>query len=114
MSDGTHDCGLAGRVSDQPMPTRVAESRDVEPPLIALIRQRTQLGRTRYGTQLQTHNGRDARVDALQEALDLCQYLMQRVLELEDRVTWMSAARASPPDSRLPTRDLAPAPEVRP
>lgn len=104
MSDGTHDCGLAGRVTDQPMPLVGVHSRDVEPVLVELIRQRTALGRSRYGTQLQTHNGRDCRVDALQEALDLSQYLMQRVMELEDQVRWLKAARGSP--------DLAP--EVRP
>ena len=71
-------------IHDQPMPTGAGEA--VEPRLVALIRERPVLGRERYGTALRTHNGRDATVDALQESLDLNQYLMQRVMELEDAV----------------------------
>jgi len=35
----------------------------------------------KYGTYLQTHNGRDALWDAYQEAMDLCMYLRQAILE---------------------------------
>lgn len=42
---------------------------------------RQELGRARYGTVLKTHNGRDAVIDAYQEALDLSQYLAQAVME---------------------------------
>ena len=38
---------------------------------------RDRLGRQRYGTPLQAHNGRDALRDAYEEALDLCVYLRQ-------------------------------------
>lgn len=71
-------------LSDQPPPTPGAQP--VEPYLIALIRERTALGITRYGTALHTHNGRDPTIDALQEALDLCQYLAQALLEARDRI----------------------------
>lgn len=38
-------------------------------------------GRRKYGTPLQPHNGRDALVDAYQEALDLVVYLRQAIEE---------------------------------
>jgi hypothetical protein len=42
---------------------------------------RDNAGRQKYGTPLQVHNGRDALVDAYQEALDLCVYLRQAIEE---------------------------------
>lgn len=47
------------------------------------MRERDEIGRTNYGTPLQAHNGRDPLVDAYQEALDLCVYLKQAILERE-------------------------------
>jgi hypothetical protein len=38
-------------------------------------------GKKKYGTYLYTHNGRDALMDAYQEALDLCMYLKQALME---------------------------------
>lgn len=51
--------------------------------LIHFIRQRMALGKTRYNTYLQPHNGRDMRTDALEECLDLAQYLMGALIEAE-------------------------------
>lgn len=45
------------------------------------IAERKQVGIERYGTPLQAHNGRDALVDAYQEALDLVMYLRQMIEE---------------------------------
>ncbi len=45
--------------------------------VIADIEARKEIGLKRYGTLLQAFNGRDALLDAYQEALDLCQYLRQ-------------------------------------
>lgn len=45
------------------------------------MRQRDAFGREKYGTPLQPFNGRDALVDAYQEALDLVVYLKQAILE---------------------------------
>ena len=42
-----------------------------------------EMGLTKYGTKLQTHNGRDSLWDAYQEALDLVFYLRQAILEKE-------------------------------
>lgn len=47
------------------------------------MRARDRVGRERYGTPLQPHNGRDALVDAYQEALDLVVYLRQAIAERE-------------------------------
>lgn len=42
---------------------------------------RDHVGRDRYGTPLQVNNGRDALQDAYEEALDMCVYLKQALLE---------------------------------
>lgn len=42
-------------------------------------------GREKYGVPLQPHNGRDALVDAYQEALDLCVYLRQAIFERDGK-----------------------------
>lgn len=42
------------------------------------------LGRKRYGTPLQPHNGRDALQDAYEEALDLAVYLRQAIYERDN------------------------------
>jgi hypothetical protein len=44
---------------------------------------REEIGRQRYGTALQPHNGRDALRDAYEEALDLACYLRQAIAERE-------------------------------
>jgi hypothetical protein len=51
--------------------------------VIADIESRKQVGKERYGTYLQPFNGRSALWDAYQEALDLCQYLRQKIYEEE-------------------------------
>ena len=45
---------------------------------------RAEMGLKRYGTLLMTHNGRDALMDAYQEALDLCMYLRQAIAERDE------------------------------
>ena len=67
-------------VVDQPPPVPNT-GRPVWNLVIADMRDRDALGRARYGTPLQTHNGRDALVDAYQEALDLVVYLRQAIEE---------------------------------
>lgn len=49
--------------------------------VIADFAERSEAGRQRYGTYLQTHNGRDALWDAYQEAIDLAMYLRQAIIE---------------------------------
>jgi hypothetical protein len=44
---------------------------------------RAEVGKARYGTYLKTNNGREALVDAYQEAMDLVMYLKQELMERE-------------------------------
>jgi hypothetical protein len=67
-------------IVDQPPPTP-NERPAVWDLVIADMRERDRVGRERYGTPLQPHNGRDALVDAYQEALDLVVYLRQAISE---------------------------------
>lgn len=52
------------------------------------MRARDEQGAAKYGTRLQPHNGRDALVDAYQEALDLSVYLRQSLAERHDGAVW--------------------------
>lgn len=58
--------------------------------VIADIEARKAVGIRKYGTVLQAHNGRDALMDAYQEALDLAMYLRQAI---EERTCDAPAAR---------------------
>lgn len=49
------------------------------------MRARDNFGRAKYGTPLQASNGRDALVDAYQEALDLLVYLRQMIYERDGK-----------------------------
>jgi hypothetical protein len=49
--------------------------------LKADLRARAEAGKVKYGVYLQAHNGRDALVDAYQEATDLVMYLAQKIRE---------------------------------
>jgi hypothetical protein len=73
---------LKQRPGDQPLPT---PGRDcVQDALIAAIENRKQLGISRYGSPLMTHNGRDALRDAWEESIDLAAYLTQMRMERYD------------------------------
>lgn len=48
-------------------------------------RDRAEVGKKKYGTYLRAYNGRDALMDAYQEALDLCMYLRQAIYERDGR-----------------------------
>lgn len=49
--------------------------------VMADLDERMKFGTRKYGTPLQAHNGRDALLDAYEEALDLCVYLKQALVE---------------------------------
>lgn len=53
--------------------------------VVADMKARDQFGADRYGTHLQPHNGRDALMDAYQEALDLVVYLRQVIYERDGK-----------------------------
>jgi hypothetical protein len=77
---------MADRPTDeQPAPTPESSTKPaVWDLVIADMRERDETGKRRYGTRLQPHNGRDALVDAYQEALDLVVYLRQEIEERKD------------------------------
>lgn len=61
--------------------------RDVHDPLVvADLAARAEVGRQRYGTLLQAHNGRDALRDSYEEALDAIMYTRQAVEEEADKL----------------------------
>ncbi len=64
----------------QPLPTKNSH-RAVQDYVIDDIVKRKEHGIKKYGTALQPNNGRDALQDAYEEALDLCQYLKQAIIE---------------------------------
>lgn len=70
--------------AEQPMPTP-NDGPSVQSMVRADLEVRERIGRERYGTALQPHNGRDALRDAYEEAMDLTCYLRQ---EIEERPKW--------------------------
>lgn len=71
-------------IPDEPPPIP-NESIPVWNLVIKDMQERDQVGRERYGTPLQTNNGRDHLVDAYQEALDLVVYLRAEIEERKQR-----------------------------
>lgn len=61
------------------------------PTMVELVKQdleaRAVVGEQRYRERLKAHNGRDALLDAYQEALDLCVYLRQVIYERDGKAT---------------------------
>ena len=71
--------------------------------LVSLLRQREQRGIETYGETLRPFNGRDATQDAIEEALDLAQYLRQWQMEraaLSERIAELEAENARLRNSR--------------
>ena len=66
--------------SDQPAPT-INDSVPVVDQINGFLERRKQFGIEKYGTPLQAGNGRDALVDAFEEAADLFIYLGQVIIE---------------------------------
>lgn len=67
-------------IKDQPQPVQNNRSAIWEL-VIDDMWDRDRTGREKYGTPLQAFNGRDALIDAYQEALDLAVYLRQAIEE---------------------------------
>ena len=70
-------------VVPQPAPTGNGEV--VLVAVLGDLTARAEHGRKTYGTYLKTRNGRSALQDAYEEALDLCMYLKQRLMEEDGR-----------------------------
>lgn len=68
----------------QPLP-KESDSPIMHDLVRADLLKRLQLGIERYGQPLQANNGRDALMDAYEEALDLTVYLRQAIYERDGR-----------------------------
>ena len=64
-----------------PQPPPTGDGPRVLDLVLADLTARAEVGREKYGTYLRAGNGRDALMDAYQEALDLCMYLRQAMME---------------------------------
>lgn len=69
----------------QPLPQRREDAPDITDLVCADLVERNAVGIEKYGTPLQPNNGRDALLDAYQEALDLVKYLRQALYERHNR-----------------------------
>lgn len=58
-----------------------ARKQEVWPTLLQMMEERVAQGKAHYGVPLSAHNGRDALLDAWQEAADLLFYLTQCLKE---------------------------------
>lgn len=63
----------------QPLPKGTGP--EIAPLVVADLQARVSAGEKKYGERLRAHNGRDALLDAYQEALDLAMYLRQAIYE---------------------------------
>lgn len=70
--------------AEQPAPTPNAHPA-TWPLVMVDMASRDHLGRKRYGTPLQPHNGRDTLRDAYEEALDLAVYLRTAIYERDGK-----------------------------
>jgi len=72
---------MKNAAAKEPMPSEGTVN--ILPLVVADLQERDAVGTVKYGTTLQANNGRDALMDAYQEALDLCMYLRQAICERE-------------------------------
>lgn len=68
-----------------PQPQPRGSGAEILPLVQADLTARAEMGREKYGTTLRVNNGRDALMDAYQEALDLAMYLRQAIAERDSR-----------------------------
>lgn len=67
--------------ANQNEPPPIKGNKPVLPLVIQDLEARAEMGKQKYGTLLESNNGRDALMDAYQEALDLAMYLRQLIEE---------------------------------
>lgn len=80
MQEGTQITDHANSHA-QPAPTESRYSQSVTDAVVSDLQLRREHGKAKYGRELMSHNGRDAMVDAYQEALDLVLYFKQALME---------------------------------
>ena len=69
----------------KPQPPPSGEGVLILDKVVTDLARRAEVGLRKYGTELKSHNGRDALTDAYQEALDLCMYLRQAIEERDSK-----------------------------
>ena len=69
--------------------------------VLADMAERRQVGIEKYGKPLRPDNGRDALVDAYQEALDLCVYLRAAIEQRKELEAELQRLREEAEDQRL-------------
>ena len=79
----TFDTGLLDASAPQSPPENSAEQPDINALVRIDLMARAMKGEQTYGTRLKPFNGRNALVDAYQEAMDLSVYLRQAIAEQE-------------------------------
>jgi len=95
------------KIIDQPPPT--GDGKPIWDLVVNDMRERDNLGRTRYNTPLRAWNGRDALVDAYQEVLDLAVYMRQEIeerrsiQEICDHISLIPGAEDCTPQNLLET-----------
>lgn len=96
MCSRDEDCPTCDRCGKRGHSTCTAGAREQPPPtpstgpsvwalVLEDMRARDAAGAAKYGTRLQTGNGRDFLLDAYQEALDLAVYLRGAIYERDGR-----------------------------
>ena len=83
---------------NKPEPAPKGTGREVTPLVIKDLELRSKMGKEKYGETLRAFNGRNALVDAYQEALDLVQYLRQL---LEEQATTVVPTQVKPEPTRI-------------
>ena len=79
MRVGNGGVTMRNAAKKEPIPSEGTVN--ILPLVVADLHAREKVGIVKYGTPLQANNGRDALMDAYQEALDLCMYLRQAICE---------------------------------
>lgn len=74
----------ANREGDSQALPILNDQKNIQDRVMRDIEARKIVGIQRYGTALQPFNGRDALLDAYEEALDLCMYLKQAIVERDE------------------------------
>lgn len=76
----------------QPAPVLAEQSSEVRACVQSFIEDRIEQGKEKYGVYLATWNGRNPTIDALQEAVDGLQYMVQAWMEREEMVDLLRRA----------------------
>lgn len=72
-------------MSVRPEPNPFPGTKEILPELLRDIQIKAESGQVKYGTLLQTNNGRRALADLYQELIDACFYIKQELMEREDK-----------------------------